>query len=61
MNKMCDTTVTFSVNCTYTVNLPIPENATDDEIEALAWEVFDNIDTGDLGNVESDILMVEQY
>ena len=61
MAKMRETMVTFSVDCTYTVHLSVPENATDDEIEEIAWHEFENVDIGELEDTNSDVLMIEQY
>lgn len=61
MAKMRETMVTFSVDCTYTVHLSVPESATDDEIEEIAWHEFENVDIGELEDTNSDVLMIEQY
>lgn len=61
MIKERDTVVTFSVNCTYTIHLSVPECATDDEIEELAWHKFNDVDFGELENPDSDVLSIEQY
>ena len=43
---------TFSVNCTCTVPIYVPEDATEEELERAAWDAVNstNITTGNLEN-----------
>ena len=51
--------VTFSVNCTYEIEINVPDNATDSEIQQAAYDAVQDVDTGDLENDDWEISEIE--
>lgn len=53
--------VTFSVDCTYSLQVEVPENATNEQVEEKAWDLLRALDadTGDLENDDWEILQID--
>ncbi len=53
--------VTFSVDCTYTVEIDVPDDASEDEITETAWKKVNatNIYAGDLENSDWELLSID--
>ena len=52
---------TFSVSCTCTVPIYVPEDATEEELERAAWDAVNRIDvvTGDLENDDWELMQID--
>lgn len=53
--------VTFSVDCTYTIEVDVPDGASEDEITETAWKKVNdkNIYAGDLENADWELLSID--
>lgn len=51
--------ITFSVDCTYEIEIDVPDTATDSEIHEAAYNAIADVDEGDLENADWEISEIE--